>query len=218
MRAIIDDDVKSLGGGPHRSLGQKPRIFLVALEPVWHGRCFCSPASVIRPNQALSRRVVDHKLGTAFITETATANHSHTRPRGNSVCSEMHGHCFIRDRSALFECATAEAICGYPWMLTTHTVTASASITEGRSDSTGPKCLRPCDSCLGSFVIFKDVDQDMKRLLLIEGYGWKQSEKSSTRAVNTDIDKGCGRFDLRFCFSLNEVITNEAISHYPLLQ
>src|SRR4029077_8199843 len=113
MRGIIDDDVKSLGGGSHINLGQKPRISLVALEPVWHGRCFCSVESVIRHNQALSRRVVDHKLGTAFISETAMANHSHTRPRGKSVCSEMHRHCFIRDRSALFECATVEAICGY---------------------------------------------------------------------------------------------------------
>src|SRR6478672_9983790 len=29
----------------------------------------------------------------------------------------------------------------------------------------------------------KDVDQDIKRLPLIQGYSWKRSEKSNTRAV-----------------------------------
>ena len=62
----------------------KGRFSIWALE-CW--RYFCSAVSVIRHNQALSPRVVDHKPGTLFITQTVMENHSGTRRRRNSFAS-----------------------------------------------------------------------------------------------------------------------------------
>ena len=63
----------------------------------------------------------------------------------------------------------------------------------------------------------KDVDQDIKRLPLIQGYTWKRSEKSNVRAVimtlTTDASLRVGTRVL-----LTGVVTNEAICRYPLLQ
>src|SRR6266576_6128476 len=50
-----------------------------------------SAVSVIHHNQALGPRVVDHKPGTPFITETAMESRPGTRRRRNSVApSETH--------------------------------------------------------------------------------------------------------------------------------
>ena len=46
-------------------------------------RYSCSAVSVIRHNQVLSLRVIDHKLGTPFITHTAKENRGGTRRRRN---------------------------------------------------------------------------------------------------------------------------------------
>ena len=63
----------------------------------------------------------------------------------------------------------------------------------------------------------KDVDQDIKRLLLIQGYSWKRSEKSKT-SCDHDIDKRCGRFHLRFRFLAPcQMMPNEVVRRYPLL-
>ena len=42
----------------------------------------------------------------------------------------------------------------------------------------------------------KDVDQDVKRLPLIQGYSWKRSEKSNTRAVILTLTKDAVHFHL----------------------
>jgi hypothetical protein len=60
----------------------------------------------------------------------------------------------------------------------------------------------------------RDLDQDVKRSPLIHGDRWKQSEKSNSRAV---IDKRCGRFHLRFHFSLSAIMSNEVVGSYSLL-
>ena len=66
----------------------KRRFSIWALE-CW--RYSCSAVSVIHHNQALSPRVVDHKPGTLFITQTAMENHPGTRRRRNSFASsETH--------------------------------------------------------------------------------------------------------------------------------
>ena len=62
----------------------KGRVSVWALE-CW--QYFCSAVLVIRHNQALSPRAVDHKPGTLFITQTAMVNHSGTRRRRNSFAS-----------------------------------------------------------------------------------------------------------------------------------
>ena len=60
----------------------------------WAWACWqysCSAVSVIRHNQALSPRVVDHKPGTLFITQMTLENHPDTRRRRNSFASpETH--------------------------------------------------------------------------------------------------------------------------------
>ena len=57
-----------VGSGPS---SQDALFDLDALE-CW--RYSCSAVSVIRHNQALNRRVIDHKPGTLFITQTAMEN------------------------------------------------------------------------------------------------------------------------------------------------
>ena len=64
----------------------------------------------------------------------------------------------------------------------------------------------------------KDVDQDIKRLPLIQGYSWKRSEKSNVRAVIMTLTKDASPLTLEPRFSLSGVMTNEAICRYPLLQ
>jgi len=48
----------------------------------------------------------------------------------------------------------------------------------------------------------KDVDQDIKRLLLIQGYSWKRSEKANTRAVIITLTNDVIAFTLDSVFSL----------------
>src|SRR5437773_12368333 len=73
--------------------GQCPKlsrgVFRFGALECW--QCSCSAVSVIHHSQALNRRVVDHKLGTLFITQTAIEHHFDTRRRRNSVASfETH--------------------------------------------------------------------------------------------------------------------------------
>ena len=63
----------------------------------------------------------------------------------------------------------------------------------------------------------KDVDQDIKRLPLIQGYSWKRSDKSNTRAVIMTLTKDASPLTLKPAF-LYGVVKNEAICRYPLLQ
>jgi len=63
----------------------------------------------------------------------------------------------------------------------------------------------------------KDVDQDIKRLPLIEGYSWKQSEKSDTRAVVVTLTKDAIAPSLDSAPRLMEM-PNKAIGNYPLLR
>ena len=79
-------------------------------------RYFCSAVSVIRHNQALSPRVIDHKPGTPFITATAKENRGGTRRRRNSFESfeDEPGIVLSDIDPRLFECAITEAICGGP--------------------------------------------------------------------------------------------------------
>jgi hypothetical protein len=42
----------------------------------------------------------------------------------------------------------------------------------------------------------KDVDQDIKRLPLIQGYSWKRSEKSNSRVVIMTLTKDAVAFTL----------------------
>jgi hypothetical protein len=46
----------------------------------------------------------------------------------------------------------------------------------------------------------KDVDQDIKRLPSIQGYSWKQSEKSNTRAVILKLTKDVAALSLGSAF------------------
>ena len=48
----------------------------------------------------------------------------------------------------------------------------------------------------------KDVDQDIKRLPLIQGYSWKRSEKSNVRAVIMTLTKDASPLTLNFAFCL----------------
>ena len=64
----------------------------------------------------------------------------------------------------------------------------------------------------------KDIDQDIKRLPLIQGYSWKRSEKSNRRAVIMALTKDAPPLTLKPAFCLVGVVTNEAICRYPLLQ
>ena len=63
----------------------------------------------------------------------------------------------------------------------------------------------------------KDVDQDIKRLPLIEGYSWKQSEKSDTRAVVVTLTKDAIAPSLDSAPRLMEM-PNKAIGNYLLLR
>jgi hypothetical protein len=50
----------------------------------------------------------------------------------------------------------------------------------------------------------KDIDQDIKRLPLIQGYSWKRSVKSNKRAVIMTLTKDASPLTLKFAFSLLE--------------
>ena len=50
----------------------------------------------------------------------------------------------------------------------------------------------------------KDVDQDIKRLPLIQGYTWKRSEKSNVRAVIMTLTKDASPLTLKLAFCLAE--------------
>ena len=50
----------------------------------------------------------------------------------------------------------------------------------------------------------KDVDQDIKRLPLIQGYSWKRSEKSNVRAVIMTLTKDAAASTLEPAFRLVE--------------
>jgi len=63
------------------------------------------------------------------------------------------------------------------------------ALREGRSDSVGPKWPRSRDSVYALLLPSKHVDQDVKRLPLVDGYSWKRSEKSNTRAVIMTLTK-----------------------------
>ena len=65
--------------------------------------------------------------------------------------------------------------------------------------------LDPRDSCLRSSIAFSiDVDQDIKRLPLIQGYTWKRSEKSNVRAVIMTLTKDASPLTLKLAFRLVE--------------
>ena len=61
-------------------------------------------------------------------------------------------------------------------------------------------------------------DHDVQRLPLIQGYSWKRSEKSNSRAVIMTLTNGYLSSDVRLRVLLSGVVTNEAIRRYPLLQ
>ena len=63
----------------------------------------------------------------------------------------------------------------------------------------------------------KDIHQDVKRLPLIQGYSWKLSEKSDTRAVVMTLTKDAAAPTLD-CVSRSVEMPNEAVGNYPLLQ
>ena len=48
----------------------------------------------------------------------------------------------------------------------------------------------------------QDVDQDIKRLPLIQGYTWKRSEKSNVRAVIMTLTKDASPLTLKLAFCL----------------
>jgi hypothetical protein len=62
----------------------------------------------------------------------------------------------------------------------------------------------------------KDVDQDIKRLPLIEGYSWKQSNKSDTEAVIMTLTKDAAVPSLDSALQSVEM-PNDAVGNYPLL-
>ena len=70
-----------MGSGP----SSQGALFDLGVLGCW--RYSCLAVSVIRHNQALSPRVVDHKPGTLFITQTAMENQSGTRRKRNSFAS-----------------------------------------------------------------------------------------------------------------------------------
>jgi hypothetical protein len=92
-------------------------------------------------------------------------------------------------RASLFERSAAEVICSspgrYPRLLLQPTValrTAEAvQLVQSGLDQEIPVYALLFSS--------KDIDQDVKRLPLIHGYRWKQSEKSNSRAVILTLTK-----------------------------
>ena len=175
-----------MGSGPS---SQEALFDLGALE-CW--RYSCSAVSVIRHNQALSPRVVDHKPGTLFITQTAMENHSGTRRRRNLFASfkdepgivlsdidppylnallpkpfvaapidDNHDYCYSR----LWHYGKAEAV---------------QLVANGLGRATPVYAL---------LLPSKDVDQDIKRLPVIQGYSWKRSNETDTAAVIMTLTK-----------------------------
>jgi hypothetical protein len=63
----------------------------------------------------------------------------------------------------------------------------------------------------------KDIDQDVKRLPLIQGYSWKVSKKSDTRAVVMTLIKDTVAPSLDSTSRSVEML-NGAVDIYPLLQ
>jgi hypothetical protein len=63
----------------------------------------------------------------------------------------------------------------------------------------------------------KDINQDVKRLPLIQGYSWKLSKKSDTRAVVMTLTKEAAAPTLD-SVSRSVEMPNEAVGTYPLLQ
>jgi len=64
----------------------------------------------------------------------------------------------------------------------------------------------------------KHLDQDVQRLPEIQGYSWKRSEKSNSRAVILTLTKDVIAFTLDFGSRSVQQCQNEAVRRYPLLQ
>jgi len=64
----------------------------------------------------------------------------------------------------------------------------------------------------------KDVNQDIKRLPVIQGYSWKRSKAFDTTAVIMTLTKDAPALTFEPAFLLGGAVTNEAIRRYPLLQ
>jgi hypothetical protein len=63
----------------------------------------------------------------------------------------------------------------------------------------------------------KDIDQDIKRLPLIQGYSWIRSERSNKRAVIVTLMKDPVVLALESTYDFLEIMPNETVRSYTLL-
>jgi hypothetical protein len=68
------------------------------------------------------------------------------------------------------------------------------------------------------FVPSEHLDEDVERLPQIQGYSWKRSEKSNSRAVILTLTKDVIAFTLDSGSRSVQQCQNEVIRRYPLLQ
>jgi hypothetical protein len=135
---------------------------------------------------------------------SGVAIHNASRLRSNSPLPRRTWPRFIGHRLSLFECAATEAIVAAP-IDGNHYYSFSRLWHYGKREAAQlvANGLARAIPVYALLLPSKDVDQDIKRLPLIQGYTWKRSKQSNVRVVIMTLTKDAPplTFNLAFCLT-----------------